>query len=187
MPTINNQFRRRSRILTAVAAVAATAMLTTGPAFAHTSQRTLQPGEVVDLYTFTWFHAPDFTVSFFPNGGMFNSNIPTVSGNQLTVTETPLSGGGYSDKLQFTMPNLNLPSGSVDALITVGGGAVATRFHPVQPPIQSGYGLNFQYDSTPVPVNDAPEVPFAGALPLALLGLAGGAWLYRARRTRSIQ
>ncbi len=187
MPTISNRLRRHNRLLTAAATALAATVLTTGPAFAHTSQKTLQPGQTVDLYTFSWNNATDLTVNFFPPGGNFSPNVTTVSGKQLTITQAPLSGGGYSDELQFTMPNLGYPSGTAEALIMVGGGAIATRFSPVQPPITSSYGLSFQYDSTPVPVNDAPEVPFAGALPLALLGLAGGAWLYRARRTRTIQ
>ena len=166
------------------AAAAAAMTLFTGPAFADST--TLSPGETVDLYTFSWSNTTNFQVSFEPTNGVYTPNMPTVSGNQLTVTQTPTSNGGYSDKLEFTMPNLGINSQSMDALIGTGAGTLVARFQPVQPPITGGYGLPFTYKSTPIadlpPTNSMPEVPLAGALPFALLGFGAVVWLYRARR-----
>ena len=183
MLTLTNHSRTRRWLTTGSAATAAAMMLFTGPAFADST--TLSPGQTVDLYTFSWSSTADFQVSFQAANGVYAPNIPTVGGNQLTVTQTPLSNGGYSDKLEFTMPNLGITSQAMDTVITTGAGTVVARFQPVQPPITGGYGLPFTYDSTPVnvaPANNLPEVPFAGALPVALLGLVGGVWLDRARR-----
>ncbi len=150
-----------------------------GVASADTTTPTYQPGQIVDVYTFDWSsETTGFSISL---DSMVNHQFSTVPAT--LVNQTSLGDGGYSDELQFTMPNLGSSGDSgASALVMTGtGGALVTRTSVVQPPISSGYGLTFTYD--PAPVGALPEVPFAALMPLSLLLVGFAAYLWRRRST----
>ncbi len=155
-------------------------VLSTGVAFADSSMPTFQVGQQVDLYTFDWSSATSgFSVTL-GSANIEASAAPTTV-SATVIKQTQASDGGYIDELQITLPNLGNSSGVMNALISINAGALVTRFQPVQPPITGGYGVNFNYDATPL-AGQLPEVPVAGALPAVMVAALGGMWFLRKRR-----
>ncbi len=157
-------------------------VLSTGVVFADSNVPTFQVGQQVDLYTFDWSSATNgFSVTL--GSANLEASAANTTVSATVIKQTPTSSGGYMDELQITLPNLGSSSGVMNALISINAGALVTRFQPVQPPITSGYGANFNYDATPL-AGQLPEVPLAGALPAVMIAALGGLWFMRQRQRR---
>lgn len=155
--------------------LAGTAMADTTPTFA--------PGQVVDVYTWSWTETHDYQVSFSdPNGSVPSGYLQDVSTN--FVGEKYIdSVGGYVEEVSFTVPDFGTQSKSVEVSLSVpGGGGVVARFDSSQaiPPITSGYGTTFMY--TGAAAGQLPEVPWAAAIPATLLGF-GVLWASKRRKS----
>lgn len=135
-------------------------------------------GQTITVYTFDWSNESTFSLEFNLNFGNYAyASVPAT-----LVSQTRGSSGGYIDKLQATVPALGSAPGDADVVVSPGsGGALVTRLQPVQPPITSGYGLEFHYAGDTA--NQAPEVPLAGALPAGFAALAGGFMIWRRKRS----
>ena len=171
-----------------VGSTAGVILLSTGASFAS-SGPTFYSGETVDVFTLPGYGHTGLTITLSSNtGGSFNQTIPLtyvghISGN--FAPDWANNWGSTWDEYSFQMPTGATVGHTYGALITLpSGGAVFTQFVGYPDPAQSGYGTQFTYTApSTLPTGQAPEVPYAVALPLIVVGVWGALQLRRHRVT----
>lgn len=165
-----------------VGSTAGIILLSTGASFAS-SGPAFYPGETVDVFTNSFNGHTGFTISLFSDsGGSFNTKVPLTYIGNITGNFTPAFATNYGltwgttwYEFSFQMPKGETGGHTYGALMnTSTGGSVFTRFVGYPDPSQSTYGTQYTYES-PVapPTGQAPEVPYAAALPLVAAGIWG--------------